>query len=112
MRDFFHDLAAALLAGLIISAGLFAVLFVGGFLLRSFQPRAGLIYARSGMLITGALGLFICAGLLIRPPDGGKLRKNPQWARHFRVLGLFPVVGTVSLTVLALACWLDFVLYY
>ena len=46
MRDFFHDLAAALLAGLLVSAGLFAVLFAGGFLLRSFQPRAGLIYAR------------------------------------------------------------------
>lgn len=112
MRDVFHDLAAALLAGLAASAGLFAVLFSAGFLIQSFQPRGGLIYARSGMLITGALGLFVCAGLLIRPLDGRKLRENPQWRRRFRAFGLLPVVGMISLTVLALACWLDYVLYY
>ena len=57
MRDFFHDLAAAFLAGLAASAGLFAALFVAGFLIQSFQPRGGLIYARGGMLITGSLGI-------------------------------------------------------
>lgn len=112
MRDFFHDLAAAFLAGLAASAGLFAALFIAGFLIQSFQPRGGLIYARGGMLITGSLGLFVCAGLMIRPRDNGKLRGNPQWTRRFHTFGLLPVVGIVSLAILALACWLDYVLYF
>ena len=45
MRDFFHDLAAAFLAGLAASAGLFAALFIAGFLLPT-KGRADLCPGR------------------------------------------------------------------
>lgn len=112
MRDFLHDLALSALLGLAVSAVLFAVLFTGGFLLQSFRPREGLAAARSGLLVTGALGLFICAGLLIRPQKGEQIRENPQWKQRFRVFGLLPVIAIVAVVVLALACGLDYILYF
>lgn len=112
IKAFFHDLGLSALLGLAAAAALSAVLFAAGFLLRQFQPREGLVFVRGGLLITGALGLFVCAGLLIRPQKGGKLRENPQWKQRFRLFGLLPAVGTAAIVMLALASAVDYVLYF
>lgn len=112
MKNFLHDLFLSVLAGIAVSAALFAVLFPAGFLFQAFQLREGLVFARSGLLIVGALGLFVCAGLLIRPQGGAKLQENPQWKRRFRLFGLFPVIGTASVSALVLASGLDYFLYF
>lgn len=112
MKDFLHDLALSLLMGLTAAAVLTAVLFTAGFFLRQFQPREGLVFVRGGLLITGALGLFVCAGLLIRPQGGAKLREDPRWRRHFRLFGLFPVTACAAVVPLVIASVLDYMLYF
>ena len=112
MKSFFHDLGLSALIGLSAGGVLSGVLFIAGALLRHFQPREGLVFVRGGLLVTGALGLFVCAGLLIRPRKGEKLRENPQWTQRFRLFGLMPVVGTAAIVLLALASAVDYILHF
>lgn len=107
-----HDLGTALLIGLGGAAILFVVLLLVGTAVNGFQLRSGLVVVRGGLLVTGALGLFICAGLLIRPQKGEKVSESPSWRRRFHALGLLPVTAVVALVLIAVASVLDYWLYF
>lgn len=85
MKAFVHDLATAILVGLIVTCWLCALLVSAGLVLNDCQLRGGLMLARSGMLIAGSFGLFFCAGLLLRPRSSIQIRENPQWKQRFHI---------------------------
>lgn len=112
LRALLHDIAVAVLAGLAVAAGLFAVFLLAGLLLNGFGLRAALVVARGGLLVAGALELFVCAGLLVWRRGGERIRDNRQWKRRFQVIGLFPVLLVTAAMVLTAASLLDYYLYF
>ncbi len=112
LRDAAHDVGAAFLIGVLVGCALLAVLFLVGTLVNGLQPWLGLVVARGGLLVVASLALFVCAGLLIRPQKGEKVRDKAAWKRRFRRLGLTPVLGTAAVALILMASVLDYLLYF
>ena len=107
-----HDFGLALLAGAVGGAVLLIVLLLVGTAVNGFQLRQGFVVARGGLLVTGALCLFVCAGLLIRPRKGEQVSESDGWRRRFRALGLLSVIAIVAVVLIAMASVLDYLLYF
>lgn len=112
LRGLLHDIAVSLAAGIIGAAALFVLFLLGGLLFKSFDFRGALVVVRGGLLVTGALELFVSAGLLLWPRNGEKLRDSSQWKRFFEIFGLFPVLLVTAVIVLATASLVDYYLYF
>ena len=112
LRKLLHDLAVTLLAGLVLTVALALVLLLAGLLLKGFDLRSVLVIVRGGLLIAGAMELFISAGLLIRSKNGEKVQDSSQWKRFFQLFGLFPVLILTAGIVLTAASMLDTYLYF
>ena len=79
--------------------------------MHGFDVLAGLDLACRGLLIIGALALFVSAGALIMDGKAEALRTDIRWKKHFRQLGLFGVLFFAAVAVLSAAGILDAVLY-
>jgi len=112
LRKLLHDLAVTALAGLLLTAGLALVLLLAGLLLKGFDFRSALVIVRGGLLIAGAMELFVSAGLLLRSKSGEKVQDSSQWKRFFQLFGLFPVLILTAGVVLTAASMLDIYLYF
>ena len=107
-----HDTAVTLLLGCICVIILFVVLLIAGLLFNSFEFQAALVVVRGGMLVFGALELFVSAGLLLWPRNGEKVRDSAQWKKRFQVFGLFPVLLLTAVIILTAASFVDYYLYF
>ncbi len=108
------DVGKAFVIGMIAAAVLSVILFAGGFLFGHFQAANGLEVVKDGLLLTGAIGLFLVAGMLLAKgkkenADEKKEAKN-GWRNHFAVIGLKTVVLMISVAFLLLASVADWVL--
>lgn len=112
VKNALHDLGFSLLIGALAGCALLVVLFLVGTLLNGLQPRLGLIVARGGLFVVAALALFVCAGLLIRPQKGEKVRDSAAWKRRFQIFGLLPVLGTAAVALILMGSVLDYLLYF
>lgn len=112
LRKLLHDFGMTLLAGLILTVGLGLILLLAGLLLKGFDLRSALVIVRGGLLIAGAMELFVSAGLLIRSKNGEKVQDSSQWKRCFQLFGLFPVLILTAIMVLTAASMLDAYLYF
>ena len=110
LLDILHDCAVVCLIGAALDAALFAVLFGVCWIAAGWNALAALGYVRSAMMVTGALALFVCAGLLLVRKGAG-LRDHEHWNKLFRSFGLFPALLGLAVFVLALAVGLDYLLY-
>ena len=110
--ELLRDFGLALLIGAALGAALLAVLLLAGTVLNGFQLRQGFVVARGGLLVTGALGLFVCAGLLIRPQKGRQVSESAGWRRRFRALGLLSVIAAAAVVLILMASVLDYLLYF
>lgn len=112
LRALLHDIAVSLAAGIAGAAALFVLFLLGGLLFKAFDFRGALVVVRGGLLVTGALELFVSAGLLLWPRNGEKLRDSSQWKRFFEIFGLFPVLLVTAVIVLITASFVDYYLYF
>lgn len=108
------DVGKAFVIGMIAAAVLSVILFAGGFLFGHFQAANGLEIVKDGLLLIGAIGLFLVAGMLLAKgkkenADEKKEAKN-GWRNHFAVIGLKTVVLMISVAFLLLASVADWVL--
>lgn len=108
------DVGKAFVIGMIAAAVLSIILFAGGFLFGHFQAANGLEVMKDGLLLIGAIGLFLVAGMLLAKgkkenADEKKEAKN-GWRKHFFVIGLKTVVLMISVAFLLLASVADWVL--
>ncbi len=105
------DAGKSLLAGAAIAVCVLLVLTAAGALVHGFALSAGLDLARRGLLILGALALFVSAGALVMDSKAASLRTDARWKKHFCQLGLFGVLFFAAVAVLLVAGILDAVLY-
>lgn len=112
LRALAHDLAIALGLGLAIAGGLSLLLLLIGLLINGFAFRPALVLVRGGLLVTGAMALFVIAGLLIASKDGAKVRDYRQWTRFFKVFGLIPVLAIAAVVILYAGSLVDGYLYF
>ena len=108
------DVGKAFVIGMIAAAVLSVILFAGGFLFGHFQVTNGFEVMKDGLLLIGAIGLFLVAGMLLAKgkkenADEKKEAKN-GWRNHFAVIGLKTVVLMISVAFLLLASVADWVL--
>ena len=108
------DIGKSILIGVVISVVIAAVLWIVGFLAGGFAVRQGAAMARSGLLIVGALGLFVLAGanLFKQGKTFGLEDHKEEWKKHFSVIGFKVVLGVASVAVLCIAGIFDYFLYY
>ena len=95
-----------------MAAGLAVVLLLVGLLIRGFDLRSALVIVRGGLLVCGALELFVCAGLLLLNKDSRKVRDYGLWRKHFQAFGLLPVLMLTSVLVLSAGSIVDYYLYF
>lgn len=105
------DVLKAFIIGVAAAA---AILFACGFLFGSFQIVNGFEVVKDGLLLIGATGLFLVAGMLLAKgkkenADEKKEAKN-GWRQHFSVVGLKTVVLMISVAFLLLASVADLIL--
>ncbi len=108
------DVGKAFVIGMIAAAVLSVILFAGGFLFGHFQAANGLEIMKDGLLLIGAIGLFLVAGMLLAKgkkenADEKKEAKN-GWRNHFAVIGLKTVVFMISVAFLLVASVADWIL--
>ena len=108
------DVLKAFIIGIAVAAAAAVILFAGGFLFGSFQIVNGLEVVKDGLLLIGAIGLFLVAGKLLskgkkKKADEKKEAKN-GWRQHFSVVGLKTVVLMISAAFLLIASVADLIL--
>lgn len=112
------DVLKAFIIGVAVAAATAVILFAGGFLCGSFQIVNGLEVVKDGLLLIGAIGLFLVAGMLLAKgkkenADEKKEAKNGAkngWRQHFSVIGLKTVVLMISAAFLLIASVADLIL--
>ena len=107
------DVLKAFIIGVAVAAAAAIILFACGFLFGSFQIVNGFEVVKDGLLLIGAIGLFLVAGMLLAKgkenADEKKEAKN-GWRQHFSVIGLKTVVLMISVAFLLLASVADLIL--
>lgn len=108
------DVLKAFAVGIAAAAATAVILFAGGFLFGSFQIANGFEVVKDGLLLIGAIGLFLVAGMLLAKgkkenADEKKEAKN-GWRQQFSVVGLKTVVLMISAAFLLLASVADLIL--
>lgn len=108
------DVLKAFIIGIAVAAAAAVILFAGGFLFGSFQIVNGLEVVKDGLLLIGAIGLFLVAGMLLAKgkkenADEKKEAKN-GWRQHFSVVGLKTVALMISAAFLLIASVADLIL--
>ena len=108
------DVLKAFIIGVAAAAATAVILFACGFLFGSFQIVNGFEVVKAGLLLIGAIGLFLVAGMLLAKgkkenADEKKEAKN-GWRQQFSVVGLKTVVLMISAAFLLLASVADLIL--
>lgn len=108
------DVLKAFVVGVVAAAVLSILLFAGGFLFGHFQVANGFEVMKDGLLLIGAIGLFLVAGMLLAKgkkenADEKKEAKN-GWRNQFAVIGLKTVVLMISVAFLLIASVADWIL--
>ena len=108
------DVLKAFIIGVAAAAAAAIILFACGFLFCSFQIVNGFEVVKDGLLLIGAIGLFLVAGMLLAKgkkenADEKKEAKN-GWRQQFSVVGLKTVVLMISAAFLLLASVADLIL--
>ena len=108
------DVLKAFVIGIAAAAAAAVILFAGGFLFGSFQIVNGFEVVKDGLLLIGAIGLFLVAGMLLAKgkkenADEKKEAKN-GWRQHFSVVGLKTVDLMISAAFLLIASVADLIL--
>ena len=108
------DVLKAFVVGVIAAAVLSVVLFAGGFLFGHFQVANGFEVMKDGLLLIGAIGLFLVAGMILAKgkKENAYEKKEAKngWRNQFAVIGLKTVVLMISVAFLLLASVADWIL--
>ena len=106
------DVLKAFIIGVAVAAATAVILFAGGFFFGSFQIVNGFEVVKDGLLLIGAIGLFLVAGMLLAKGKNADEKKEAKngWRQHFSVIGLKTVVLMISVAFLLLASVADLIL--
>ena len=112
LPDILRDLAKALGIGAAGAAVIALILFVIGFAAGGTGALSGLEAAKDGLLLVGAVGLFVLAGmLLVKGKKPEKFAAGNGWRRHFKAVGIKSVIGAVCVAVIIVASIVDYIMF-
>lgn len=108
--DWLRDLIKALLLGLAGAAAVFlAALLIGS--IAGGGLSGGLEAAKTVLLVTASLGMFLLAGmLLIKGKKPEEFSNGSGWRRHFRAAGVKAVLAAGALAFVLAAAAADWML--
>ena len=106
-----HDIAISVMGGLAVTLGLSIIIVLIAGIASGFQVNTILNVLRSGLLIVGAMCLFILSGVMIGQKSNEKIRSSQKWKEIFRFLGPAPVLFFISATILAFATAVDYIVW-
>ena len=111
VKGWFQDGLKALGIGLLISSVAGVMLFLCGFMFSHFTMLSGLEVAKNGLLLVGAIGLFLIAGMLmVKGKNPEKVAQNNGWKKHFQLMGYKGVMGIICISVLLVASVADYMI--
>ena len=111
MKKVLYDLLKAFAIGAGSAAVAFALLFICGLLFGDNGANSGLEAAKDGLLLIGALGLFIVAGMIMaRGKNPKKFADKVGWRRHFAAVGPEVVIAFFCAAFIVLASVADWLL--
>lgn len=108
---FWHDTGICILVGLLIAAVLSVLFALISGVISNFAAAVMLNAVRSGLLLTGAMLLFVTAGILLSQRSREKINSMSRWRKTFLVFGAAPVCFVVSAAVLAAAAVVDYIVW-
>lgn len=106
-----HDTGICILIGLMIAGILSVLLALISGVGNGFAAAAMLNTVRSGLLLTGAILLFVTAGVLLSRKSNEKISSMSRWRETFFVFGAAPVFFVLSAAVLAAAVIADYIVW-
>lgn len=106
-----HDALTGILSGILITVGLTLMtsLCVGA--IKGFSVSVILNAVRSGLLIGGALLLFVSAGVIVGHGSRDKIGSHERWKMTYQSLGPVSVFLLMAVTVLAFAAVVDYIVW-
>ena len=106
-----HDIAISVMGGLAAALGLAILLALIAGIVSGFQANTILNVLRSGLLIVGAMCLFVLSGVMLGQKSNEKIRSSQKWKELFHFLGPAPVLFFISATILAIAGVVDYIVW-
>ena len=106
-----HDAVIGIWSGILIAGGLTLVIALISGLKNGFLLSVMLNAVRSGLLIAGALLLFVAAGVILGRGSRNKIGSHEKWKTTYQSLGPVPVFLLMSMTVLAFAVAVDYIVW-
>lgn len=107
----FHDGVICVFAGVVIAGGLTILLALISGLVSGFDIYTMLNVIRSGLLIAGAILLFVVAGVMLGQKSNCKIRSMEKWRTTFYILGPTAVFLIISITILMIAAIVDYIVW-
>lgn len=105
------DVVKAYLIGTAAGMASALVLFAAGFMAGGWKLQKGLETARDGLMLAGAAGFFLLAGmLLIKGQKPEKFMPDNGWRRHFGAIGIKSVIGIICMAVLMVGISMDYLI--
>lgn len=106
-----HDALVGVFSGILITVVLVVVIgFVSG-MISGFSILAILNAVRSGLMIIGALLLFVSAGVILGRGSRERISTHEKWKTTYQSLGPIPVFLLMAATVLAFAVTVDYIVW-
>lgn len=113
VQQVLYDLLKGFLFGAAAGIIVALVLFLAGFFIGGMSLAAGLETAKNGLLLIGALGLFILAGMiLVKGKKPERFSAGNGWRRHFKAVGIKSVIGAVCVAILIIASVADYLILW
>ncbi len=108
---FLHDGIICILSGIAIAIGVMVLLALISGIVAGFELYSILNVIRSGLLIVGAILLFVVAGVMLGQKSNNKIRSMKKWKTTFYVFGPTAVFLLISISVLMIATIIDYIVW-
>ena len=106
-----HDAAISLFGGTVFTVMLSIIIVLFAGIIKGFELYTILNVLRTALLIVGGVSLFILSGIMIGQKSNEKIRSSEKWKSLFHYLGPAPVLFFVSVSVLAIATVVDYIVW-
>lgn len=111
MKEINKGIKSSLIIGFISSSTITFLLFIIGFLYNRFSIDGGILFARTGSLITLSILLLVVAGLILSKKNERPAKDKVSWEKKFGKLNIAFVIILISLPFLLYAIGLDYLTF-
>lgn len=108
----FRDIIKSILVGIVVSLVLVIISGLGSILINGVDMRSLLNTIKRTLFITGALGLILFSGFVLKRDVRRPLVHEKQWKEKFKVIKFQNVIMFIAIVILCFGIVLDRIIYY